>query len=414
MRRAGAILALAVLALMPVGAGATGHASLAMLAFAALFLLGNAVLRPGAVRLDRGGDLALLAVTAMAFSALLVGLGQTLRALAGLSAEVDLFGWVFAGAWALLLARVALPQGAGDHATDAAERALRQLDAAGRARPGPGDGAGTATAPGGGREGPRRGDARSTPRRAPGPPRRVAAQPRAPRLDPDRAVPHRAPARSTGEPAGARRAAPGAPGAGTAIAERPAATAPRPKEPASAMTDAPSVPTAALPAAPPPEIAAELDALDRLPLAGVDPDILEAAIAAIAARPALRAAPDALLPALQHRARLHETERDRAALVLVATDAAAIASRLGARDPALAFETVVAAADAASLARFSTRARSLIADLPAAAADLPSVPRLIEIADQIESDHEVEAEGLVDLANALEDIVLAAADAADA
>ncbi len=135
MRRAGLIFAMLVFVAMPVGAGASGHASLAMLGFAGLFLLGNAVMRPASVRLDAPGDLAVQAVTATAFAALLVGLGQSLRALAGIEGSVELFGWLFAGAWALVLARIVWPPGLADRAARSAEAALREVHRAGeRAR----------------------------------------------------------------------------------------------------------------------------------------------------------------------------------------------------------------------------------------------------------------------------------------
>ena len=103
LRRAGLVLAGLTFVAMPVGAGASGHGALAMLAFAGLILLGNAVMRPGSVRLDVPGQLALQALTAAAFAALLVGVGQTLRALAQIDGGVDLIGWLIAGAWALVL-----------------------------------------------------------------------------------------------------------------------------------------------------------------------------------------------------------------------------------------------------------------------------------------------------------------------
>jgi hypothetical protein len=130
VRRAGLVLALLVLAAMPVGAGATGHGPLAMLAFAGLFLLANAVIRPASVTLSL---LLPQAMTAAAFAALLVGLGQGMRATAGIATDTALFGWVFAGAWAAVLARLVWPPKMTDRLAGGAETALREVHRRGEA-----------------------------------------------------------------------------------------------------------------------------------------------------------------------------------------------------------------------------------------------------------------------------------------
>ncbi|MEM9249066.1 MAG: hypothetical protein AAGB05_10250 [Pseudomonadota bacterium] len=127
MQRVGLGIGLATLALAPVGAGATGHSALAMLAFAGVFFLANAVIRPGAVRLDDLGATALQLVTASAFAALLVGFGQTLRALVQIEAQVALGGWVILAAWGAVLARLVWRRSMGDSATQNAETALRVI-----------------------------------------------------------------------------------------------------------------------------------------------------------------------------------------------------------------------------------------------------------------------------------------------
>ncbi len=132
MRRVGLGIGLAALALAPVGAGATGHSSLAMLAFAGVFFLANAVIRPGAVRLDDLAGTALQLVTASAFAALLVGFGQTLGALGQVEANIALGGWVILAAWGAVLARLIWRQSMGDRATQGAESALRVVHQSGQ------------------------------------------------------------------------------------------------------------------------------------------------------------------------------------------------------------------------------------------------------------------------------------------
>jgi hypothetical protein len=359
MRRAGLIFAMLVFVAMPVGAGASGHASLAMLAFTGLFLLANAVMRPVAVRLDRPGALALQALTAGAFAALLVGLGQSLRALAQIEGSVGLFGWVFAGAWALVLARLVWPPRMNDTAARSAEAALREVHRSGeRAR--------QATAE---REAERQ--------------RKAAERDRARR----RALRGR-PEDRPGEPTD---------------------PAPRPEAPPSA--EGVSAVESPPPEAPriDPVLRPALVALDALPDSASLKDIrvalndLEAEFAA-----------DVVFDALKVRAAPDRPARDRRALLLHSVDPVLGARQPGAGEAAAAFEAIVAAADAGSLAEFLTLADDLLDADPEARADLPAVARLIEIADQIEETHEEQAEALISLAHRLEDLALEAENGADA
>ena len=355
MRRAGLVFAGLVFVAMPVGAGASGHSALAMLAFAGLFLLANAVMRPDTVRLDAPGALAVQAVTAAAFAALLVGLGQTLRALARIEGGLDLFGWVFAAAWALLLARIVWPPGMNARAARTAEAALREVHRAGQ--------------------------------RA----RDAAPAHRSPsRRGPDVAPP------AESEPAESEPAAAG-----------PEAAPPRagkaPPEDGESQKAAPGP-------APGPSPAPALPPLDALPGAGAGLDDIRAALARLEAE----APAERTFAALQARSGPDRPPRDRRALLVWALDPAFGAGRSGTDAATTAFEAIVAAADTESLADFLALAAALLDADPQARAELPEVARLIEIADQIEATHEDQAEGLISLAHRLEDLALDAENGADA
>lgn len=135
VRKVGFIFGLAVFLLMPIGAGAAGHGPLAMLAFAGMFLLGNAVVRPASVDLSAMGQVAAQVLMASAFAALLVSLGQTVRALAQIEGEMALFPFVFVSAWAMLLMRLIWPPGFNDKVAKTAERSLKVVHDAGQPRP---------------------------------------------------------------------------------------------------------------------------------------------------------------------------------------------------------------------------------------------------------------------------------------
>ncbi len=355
MRRAGLILAMLVFVAMPVGAGAAGHASLAMLAFAGLFLLGNAVMRPASVRLDRPGELALHAVTAGAFAALLVGLGQSARALLQIEGSVDLFGWVFAGAWALVLARIVWPPQLNDRAARSAEAALREVHRAGeRARESAAEGDAELPRP----------TRRGAPKTGPAPAAAPASQAPAPAQG--------------GEPA---------PRSAREVA-------------AEAENDPPRIAPSLLPAF------AALDAVPQdAPLEEVRAALRDVEAAGEA---------DRIFEALRARAVPEAPLRDRRALLLHAVDPGLGARRPGAGEAATAFEAIVAAADARSLGDFIALAGALLDAAPEARDDLPGVARLIEIADQIEDTHEDQAEALVSLAHRIEDLALEAENGADA
>ncbi|MEO1677690.1 MAG: hypothetical protein AAFU80_05955 [Pseudomonadota bacterium] len=103
VRRVGLTLGLAILVLAPIGAGANGGSMLAMLGFAGLYYVGNAILRPGTVRPVSAGTVVAQLLTAMAFAALLVSLGQGVRSVAQIEATIPLEGWLFVAAWGLVL-----------------------------------------------------------------------------------------------------------------------------------------------------------------------------------------------------------------------------------------------------------------------------------------------------------------------
>ncbi len=391
MRRAGLIFAMLVFVAMPVGAGASGHASLAMLGFAGLFLLGNAVMRPASMRLDAPGDLAVQAVTATAFAALLVGLGQSLRALVGIEGSVELFGWLFAGAWALVLARIVWPPGLADKAARSAEAALREVHRAGeRTREEAAEAERRATERTAAdrrtaerkaathRSAERRAERRSGERRPDPRPE--------PRPDP-RATPRPARGRSNDSPAMAEAAT--------------ADPAPSPESPA----EAPARPNATVD----PSLRPAFGALDALPEAA-SAETVRAGLREVAGA----GPPDRVFAALVSRAAPDRPRRDRRALLLHALDASLAMRRPGSGEAAEAFEAIVAAADAAALADFVGLAESLLDADAEARADMPDVARLIEIADQIEDSHEDEAEALISLAHRIEDLAFEAESGADA
>ncbi|MEE4120881.1 MAG: hypothetical protein V2I65_17910 [Paracoccaceae bacterium] len=392
MRRAGLIFAMLVFVAMPVGAGASGHASLAMLGFAGLFLLGNAVMRPASVRLDAPGGLAVQAVTAAAFAALLVGLGQSLRALAGIEGSVDFFGWLFAGAWALVLARIVWPPGLTDRAARSAEAALREVHRAGEQA---------------------REEAAEAERRAT---ERTAADRRAAER---KAAAHRSAERRAERRAGERRPDPRPePRAGLRATPRPARGRSVDGSPAmaSAATSDPApspVSPAEDPARPDPTVDAALRpafaALDALPEAA-SADRVRAGLQEVAGA----GPPDRIFAALVARAAPDRPRRDRRALLLHALDDSLAMRRPGTGEAAEAFEAIVAAADAAALADFVGLAESLLDADAEARADMPGVARLIEIADQIEDSHEDQAEALISLAHRIEDLAFEAENGADA
>ncbi|RDC74808.1 hypothetical protein DLJ49_02155 [Rhodovulum sp. 12E13] len=388
MRRAGLIFAMLVFVAMPVGAGASGHASLAMLGFAGLFLLGNAVMRPTSVRLDAPGDLAVQAVTAAAFAALLVGLGQSLRALAGIEGRVELFGWLFAGAWALVLARIVWPPGLTDRAARSAEAALREVHRAGeraREEAAETDHRATEQAVSDRRAAERKGATHRPAKR--GAERRSGERRLPPRSDP-RATPRHTRDRSIDAP--------------PAMAEA-ASTDPAPSP------DSPADDRARPGATVDPELQPAFAALDALPETASAERVRASLREVAGAGP-----PDRVFAALVARAAPDRPRRDRRALLLHALDTSLAMRRRGAGEAAAAFEAIVAAADAAALADFVALADALLDADAEARADMPGVARLIEIADQIEDNHEDQAEALISLAHRIEDLALEAENGADA
>ena len=396
-RKTGMALGLIVLLLMPVGAGASGHGALAMLVFAGVFWLAHAVLRPVQTSSGSAGPGLMLAqaLTALAAAALLVSLGEALRALAGVAWHVDLWGWAVAAAWAVLLVRLVWPPRANTRLAQGAEAAMRRLNDLGARASDPakramGDSARTADtqrAPAARRTGARR--AKSPDRREAGRvPAPAAARPAMPRAE------------TMPTPAPDARTAPGpAQEAPVAVATPPTPEEPAAEEPAASLPPSPDLPE---------DTRRALDAVmadaDRLPMEGASEEALDAILAR-----ATGVAPEAAVHAvLARRADLHATRRDRRLLLRHATAPDTVAALAGQRAPVQAFEAVVAAADAQALSEFISRAEMLLeAELPVTE-DLPSVARLLEIADQIEDAHEGEADLLVTLAYRLEDIALAA------
>lgn len=140
--------------------------------------------------------------------------------------------------------------------------------------------------------------------------------------------------------------------------------------------------------------------LDRLAPDHTAPADLEALIAnaqALVPWPALHTA-------LLERVEQMNTPRDRMALVLHATDPDVAGAAVGKAGAQGVFEVLVAAADSAALNVFLGRALTLIEMSPLTRRDLPAVDRLIEIANQIEAEHEDGAERLIDLAQRIEDL----------
>jgi hypothetical protein len=132
MQRAGLVISVLAIALSPVGAGATGHGPLAMLAFAGVFFLANAVIRPGSVSLAEPGALVAQGLTSAAFSAVLVSLGQTIRALGRIETEIGLEGWLVLAAWGIVLGRLIWRRSMGERAMKGAEKALRVVHRSGQ------------------------------------------------------------------------------------------------------------------------------------------------------------------------------------------------------------------------------------------------------------------------------------------
>ncbi|MEM1431623.1 MAG: hypothetical protein AAGG09_19375 [Pseudomonadota bacterium] len=330
MRRAGFVIALLAIVLSPIGAGATGGASLAMLAFTGVFFLANAVIRPGAVSLRDLAGTGLQIVTAAAFAALLVGLGQTLRALGRIEAEAGLEGWLVLAAWGVVLGRLIWRRSMGEKVAKGAETALRVVHRSGQRKPPAGEAADPPTAP-----------------------TSKTAKPNLTVLEPG---------------------------------ETPQRTAP-PRRSAPAAPDDPA-------------LADALERMNALPEAGTNDAALSMALTTISGAAPL----GAVFAALKTRA--ETCERDRRALALHSTDPWVAERRLGKGEPAEAFEVIVAAADPVALTDFASNAIALVDEVSAARHDMPAVPRLLEIADQIESALETEAELLVALAHKLEDLAL--------
>jgi len=115
--------------------------------------------------------------------------------------------------------------------------------------------------------------------------------------------------------------------------------------------------------------------------------------------------------ALLERVERLDVARDRLALVLHATDIDVAGAARGKGDLRAVFEVLVAAADDVALDHFLIRLDAVLEALPSARADLPAVPRLLEIAGQIEPEHETVSDALVALAARIEDLDEADSDA---
>lgn len=109
-----------------------------------------------------------------------------------------------------------------------------------------------------------------------------------------------------------------------------------------------------------------------------------------------------LLDAFLDRAERRRTRRDRHVALMLASDQRLAWEDAGNERMARVFDLIVAAADVAELAHFIASAETLLDHVPAAAGDLPAIERLLEISNQIETDHVELAEGLVGLANRIE------------
>lgn len=116
---------------------------------------------------------------------------------------------------------------------------------------------------------------------------------------------------------------------------------------------------------------------------------------------------------LLDRVQQFDTPRDRLALVLHATDLDIAEVAVGKGEMAGVFEVLVAAADTAAMDLFLSRAEAVLESTPSARRDLPTVLRLIEIANQVERQHEQTGDALVGLAQRIEDLNEADAAADD-
>lgn len=114
--------------------------------------------------------------------------------------------------------------------------------------------------------------------------------------------------------------------------------------------------------------------------------------------------PHILHQAFLNRADRTGTRRDRQAALVLASDGALAWRALGEGRLAAVFDLIVAAADTATLAQFLVAANEMLEDFPTTHEDFPDVARLLDISGQIEDGHAELAEGLVRLANKLEDM----------
>lgn len=150
------------------------------------------------------------------------------------------------------------------------------------------------------------------------------------------------------------------------------------------------------------DIGAELSTmLDRLAPDETNPDAVEQVLGEAQARLPWPKIHTGLL----ERVEQFDTARDRMALVLHATDPDVASAGAGKRALDGVFEVLVAAADQTGMDTYLTRGLSLLENTPALHGDLPTVLRLIEIANEIEGDHEDTAERVISLAQRLEDIM---------
>lgn len=138
--------------------------------------------------------------------------------------------------------------------------------------------------------------------------------------------------------------------------------------------------------------------LDALPAGATEERALRSILLLV--RRDLRA--NILLDAFLDRAERRRTRRDRHVALMLASDQRLAWEDAGNERMARVFDLIVAAADVAELAHFIASAETLLDHVPAAAGDLPAIERLLEISNQIETDHVELAEGLVGLANRIE------------
>lgn len=111
-----------------------------------------------------------------------------------------------------------------------------------------------------------------------------------------------------------------------------------------------------------------------------------------------------LLDAFMKRAERTVHRRDRYAALLLASDGGLAWQQQDDARMAEAFELIVAAADTVTLAHFLRLGCRLLDDFPPTCRSFPEVSRLLEISGQIEPGHPELADGLVQLANRLEDL----------